>query len=71
VRAAMTKDPEATKSNFEYAAPFTQSILLGLIALRYPGQELLWEHGKKQFSNFAEANPWLSFEPRDGYNLNA
>jgi hypothetical protein len=71
VRAATAKDPEATKSNFEYAAPFTQAILLGLIALRYPSQELLWDHGKKQFSNFAEANQWLSFEPRDGYNLQA
>jgi len=71
VHAAEAKDREATKSNFEYAAPFTQGILLGCIALRYPGQELLWDNEKKQFSNFAEANQWLSFKPREGYNLNA
>ncbi|HLY11769.1 MAG TPA: Gfo/Idh/MocA family oxidoreductase [Planctomycetota bacterium] len=71
VHAAEAKDREATKSNFDYAAPFTQGILLGCIALRFPGQELLWDNGKKQVSNFAEANPWLSFKPREGYNLNA
>jgi hypothetical protein len=71
VRAAEAKDPKATKSNFEYAAPFTQALLLGCIALRFPGQELLWDNEKKQFSNFAEANSWLSFKPREGYNLNA
>jgi predicted dehydrogenase len=71
VHAAEAKDPKATKSNFEYAAPFTQALLLGCIALRFPGQELLWDNEKKQFSNFAEANQWLSFKPREGYNLNA
>jgi hypothetical protein len=71
VHAAEAKDREATKSNFEYAVPFTQGILLGCIALRFPGQELLWDNEKKQFSNFAEANQWLSFKPREGYNLNA
>jgi hypothetical protein len=70
VHAAEAKDREATKSNFEYAVPFTQGILLGCIALRFPGQELLWDNEKKQFSNFAEANQWLSFKPREGYNLN-
>jgi predicted dehydrogenase len=71
VHAAESKDREATKSNFEYAAPFTQGILLGCIALRFPGQELHWDNEKKQFSNFSEANQWLSFKPREGYNLNA
>jgi predicted dehydrogenase len=70
VHAAEAKDREAPKSNFEYAVPFTQGILLGCIALRFPGQELLWDNEKKQFSNFAEANQWLSFKPREGYNLN-
>ena len=71
VHAAETRDREATKSNFDYAAPFTQGILLGCISLRFPGQELHWDNGKKQFSNFADANSWLSFKPREGYNLNA
>ncbi|HZE99274.1 MAG TPA: Gfo/Idh/MocA family oxidoreductase [Planctomycetota bacterium] len=69
VHAAEAKDQAATKSNFEYAAPFTQGILLGCIALRFPGQELLWDNEKKQFSNFPEANQWLSFKPRAGYDL--
>ena len=71
VKAAEAKDQAATKSNFDYAVPFTQAILLGCIALRFPGQELQWDNAKKQFSNFPDANQWLSFKPREGYNLNA
>lgn len=71
VKASIAKDQQAAKCNFEYAVPFTQAILLGCIALRFPGQELLWDNEKKQFSNFAEANQWLTFKARDGYNMNA
>jgi hypothetical protein len=71
VRAASARDPKATGSRFEYAAPFTQAILLGCIALRFPGQELKWDDASKRFTNFAEANEWLSFKPRDGYSLEA
>ena len=69
VKACEARDQAATKSNFEYAAPFTQGILLGCVALRFPGQELKWDNEKKQFSNFKDANEWLSFKPREGYNL--
>jgi hypothetical protein len=71
VRAAIAKDRNATWSNFEYAAPFTQAILLGCIALRFPGQELRWDAEKRRFSNHEEANSWLSFKPREGYSIDA
>jgi len=69
VRAAEAKDPAACGSGFEYAVPFTQAILIGCIAIRYPGQELKWDAEKRRFSNFEEANQWLTFEPRKGYSI--
>ena len=69
VKAAEAKDTQATGSAFAYAAPFTQAILLGCVALRFPGQELKWDAEKRQFSNFAEANEWLTYKPRPGYSI--
>jgi predicted dehydrogenase len=71
VKAAIAKDRNATWSNFEYAAPFTQAILLGCIAIRFPGQELKWDAEKRRFSNLEAANEWLSFKPREGYSIDA
>ena len=30
-------------SNFDYAGPFTEVVLLGNVALRFPGQRLMWD----------------------------
>ena len=69
VNAVKAGKPRGPGSDFDYAVPFTQAILLGCIALRYPGQELKWDDKKKEFSNFKEANQWLSMTPRKGYSL--
>lgn len=69
VRAAEARDRVKCGSKFEYSVPMTQAILLGCIALRFPGQELRWNHSKRKFSNFPEANRWLNFTPRAGYDL--
>lgn len=37
----------------------------------FPGQELKWDAEKRQSSNFAEANEWLTFKPRPGYSIDA
>jgi hypothetical protein len=71
VRAAQARDPKATWSNFDYAAPFTQAILLGCIALRFPGQELKWDAEKRRFSNHDAANEFLTYKPREGYSIDA
>jgi predicted dehydrogenase len=69
IAAAKAGDPNAPGSKFDYAVPFTQSILLGCLALRFPGEELVWDDKKQQFSNHSEANKWLAAEPRKGYSL--
>jgi hypothetical protein len=43
---------------FSYAARLTETILLGVIAGRFPGQTLLWDAEKAQFE--VEANKYLS-----------
>ena len=69
VEAAKANDPSKPGSNFEYAVPMTQAILLGCIALRFPGKELKWDADKRQFSNLPEANQWLASKQRAGYAL--
>lgn len=69
VEAAKAGEPSKPGSNFSYSAPMTQTILLGCIALRFPGKELHWDNDKRQFSDLPEANQWLTLKPRKGYDL--
>ncbi|MCM8540959.1 MAG: Gfo/Idh/MocA family oxidoreductase [Lentisphaeraceae bacterium] len=69
VTAAKAGDLNMCGSKFDYSVPFTQSLLLACIALRYPGQELNFDTAKKQFSNNSDANQWLQIKPRDGFSL--
>jgi len=71
LEAAKAGDPEAPGSKFDYAAPFTQALLLSCIALRFPGQELKWDQKNERFSNNNEANQFLAFTPRQGFNLSS
>jgi predicted dehydrogenase len=69
VNACKEGKSDAPGSHFDYSVPFTQSIILGCLALRFPGDELKWDDEKKQFSNHAEANKWLAMTPRAGHSL--
>jgi predicted dehydrogenase len=56
-------------SNFDYGGPLTELALLGLIALRYPGQKLEWDAKKMRFTNFKEANQHLHPIYRAGWKV--
>jgi len=68
-----------TSSPFEYAGPFTESILIGNLAIRsylmkskdqYPGRKkLLWDAKNMKITNFDEANQFVKREYRDGWGL--
>ncbi len=74
-----------TSSPFEYAGPFTESILMGNLAIRswlmknpnlkgwddkYLGRKkLLWDAKNMKITNFDEANQFVRREYRDGYSL--
>ena len=55
-------------SNFDYAGPMTESVLLGNIAIR-AGQKLEWDPAEKKVANVPEANQWLRREYRAGWAL--
>ena len=74
-----------TSSPFEYAGPFTESILMGNLAIRswmlknpnlkgwedkYLGRKkLLWDAQAMKVTNFEEANQFVRREYRDGWDL--
>jgi hypothetical protein len=74
-----------TSSPFEFAGPFTESILIGNLAIRswmmrnqnskkqedkYSGRKkLLWDAQKMEITNFDPANQFVKREYRDGYTL--
>ena len=47
-------------SNFDYAGPLTEVVLLGNIAVRLSGKQLTWDAQKLRFANSEEANALLT-----------
>jgi hypothetical protein len=74
-----------TSSPFEYAGPFTESILMGNLAIRswmmknpagkgwedkYSGRKkLLWDAANMKVTNFDEANQFVKRDYREGWSL--
>ena len=56
-------------SDFSYGGPLTQLALLGLVALRFPGQTLQWDDKKVRFPNNKAANDLLNPPYRKGWKL--
>ncbi|MEM0895969.1 MAG: Gfo/Idh/MocA family oxidoreductase, partial [Verrucomicrobiota bacterium] len=55
------KKPSA---NFDYAAPLTETVLLGCVAGRFTGERMEWDTEKAEFPNFPEANQFVKRELR-------
>ena len=68
IRACKTGDPAG--SNFDYSGPFTETVLLGTIAVRVPGK-LLWDSKNMRFTNSDAANAYIRREYRKGWDINA
>jgi predicted dehydrogenase len=54
-------------SNFDYAVPLTQMLLIGSVVQRFPGETLHWDNNVGQFKNHENANALLRFTPREGW----
>lgn len=65
---AIKNNTEAT-SNFGIAGPFTEMVLMGNLALYYPGQRLEWDGKKMEVTNLKEANALVNPAPREGWKL--
>lgn len=66
VNAIKTGKPSC--SNFDYAAPFTEIILLGNLALR-SGCPIEWDIQNMKVTNAPDANKFVSHEYRQGWSL--
>jgi predicted dehydrogenase len=58
-----------TTSNFAYAGPLTETVLLGTIAIRFPGERLVWDAEEGRFIHHADANTRLTKQYRKGWEL--
>jgi predicted dehydrogenase len=56
-------------SNFDYAGPFTESVLLGNVALRFPGTRLMWDGPNMMVTNVPAANQLVHHQYRQGWSL--
>ncbi|PWT99825.1 MAG: oxidoreductase [Bacteroidetes bacterium] len=75
-----------TSSPFEFAGPFTESILISNLAIRsymlqntkgkgwedkwLGRKKLLWDAKNLKVTNFDDANQWVKRDYRDGYSIN-
>jgi hypothetical protein len=62
------KGGEPSCSNFAIAGPFTEWILLGVVAVRVDGK-LDWDSAHMKFTNSAEANRFIKPEVRKGWTI--
>ena len=56
-------------SNFSYSGPLTETVLLGVLAQRVPGQRLLWDGENMKVRNHPELNQFVHKEYRKGWTL--
>ncbi|SFI04297.1 Gfo/Idh/MocA family protein [Planctomicrobium piriforme] len=54
---------------FDYGGRLTEAVLLGNIAVRFPGQKLEWNADQLKVTNLEAANKWLSRDYRSGWKL--
>ena len=60
-----------TSANFGYAGRLTEALLLGVVANRFPGTQLLWDAETLQVTNVMEANVLLKRSYRAGFEVAA
>jgi predicted dehydrogenase len=63
------KEGTPTASNFAFAGPLTEAVLLGSVCVRNGGEKLFWDSVAFRFSNSDEANALLHYQYRPGWEL--
>jgi predicted dehydrogenase len=56
-------------SHFDYAGPFTETVLLGNVAAMFPGTKLTWDGPNMKVTNLPEANEYVQHHYRSGWTL--
>ncbi len=55
--------------HFDYSGPLTETVLLGTVAIYFPGQKLEWDSTKMEFKNVKEANDHVHVKYRTGWEV--
>ncbi len=63
------KDREPACSNFDYAGPLSEMVLMGNLAVRFPNRRLLWDGEHMEVTNDKEANAFVRQPYREGWSL--
>lgn len=58
-----------TTAHFGYAGPLTEAVLLGVLANRFPKQEILWDSEALKITNFDAANALIKRTYREGFEV--
>ncbi len=67
VNACLGKDKAS--ANFDFAGPLTETVLLGVLAARYPGKRLEWDAANLRVANLPEANEHVRVAYRKGWEV--
>ncbi len=59
---------EAPSSNFDYAGPLTEMVVMGNLAIR-SGRPLEWDGENMKVINFEDANQYVHYDYRQGWTL--
>ena len=68
VEACKAGKPEAAHSGFHYSAPFTEALLVGLLAVRF-GKRIEWDAANLKATNCPEAESVVHKVYRQGYGI--
>jgi len=63
------KSGKPASCDFSYAGPFTEMVVLGNLAVRFPNTRLLWDGQAMQVTNLPEANAFVKQPFREGWSL--
>jgi predicted dehydrogenase len=66
---AACKTGSPTRSDFSFAGPLTEAVLLGSVCVRLGGEKLYWDSANLKVTNLPEANELLHYEYRKGWTL--
>ena len=66
---AAIKDGKKPGSNFDYSGPLTEWIVMGNLALRFPGEKIEWDAKNMRVTNLKKANKHVMREYRKGWAL--
>jgi predicted dehydrogenase len=67
VRACKDRKPAST--NFDYAGPLSEMVLMGNLAVRFPNRTLLWDGANMKVTNDSAADAFVRRQYREGWTL--